>query len=389
MIIVSKVILKECKNYDLENLVRIINESMEQLGGWNKYIQSGDKVLLKVNLIGPKTSESAAITHSEFVRALVRILKEKGCTVWIGDSSGGAIAGIAPTAQSFKVSGYEKVAKEEGAIIKNFDSEGVVEVTAESNPREKMYLAKPLFDADVVINLPKLKTHSAGIYTGAVKNLFGCVPGLRKAKYHKMAPDPLDFGHIIVDIHKATKFSLHIMDGIIAMEGEGPTAGRVYQANKILISEDPLALDRVAIDMLGLKIEDVPILLASQKRGLGESKLENILIEGDYQEAPKLKNFRLPKRFKTGKKRNYKVLIKVIDFFKTRPKVNLKNCKGCNVCVESCPMEAIDKDTKKINYQICIECMCCHELCMHKAVELKKDNFLAGIVANLSLKSHR
>ena len=143
-----------------------------------------------------------------------------------------------------------------------------------------------------------------------------------------MAPDPLDFGHIIVDIHKATKFSLHIMDGIIAMEGEGPTAGRVYQANKILISEDPLALDRVAIDMLGLKIEDVPILLASQKRGLGESKLENILIEGDYQEAPKLKNFRLPKRFKTGKKRNYKVLIKVIDFFKTRPKVNLKIVKA-------------------------------------------------------------
>ena len=123
MIIVSKVILKECKNYDLENLVRIINESMEQLGGWNKYIQSGDKVLLKVNLIGPKTSESAAITHSEFVRALVRILKKKGCTVWIGDSSEGYCWNT-PYCSKLKVSGYEKVAKEEGPLLKTLIVKG-------------------------------------------------------------------------------------------------------------------------------------------------------------------------------------------------------------------------------------------------------------------------
>jgi uncharacterized protein (DUF362 family) len=217
---VSKVIIQECKEYDLNTMILKINHGIERIGGWGLFVKPGDKVLLKVNLIGPKTSDSAAITHSEFVRAMVKILKQRGCEVWIGDSSGGAIAGIAPTAKSLKVSGYEQVAVDEGAIIKNFDSEGVVEVSPKSKFDEKMYLAKPIFDADVVINLPKFKTHSAGIYTGAVKNVFGCIPGLRKAKHHKMAPDPKDLGEIIADIHEMAKFQLHIMDGIIAMHGE-------------------------------------------------------------------------------------------------------------------------------------------------------------------------
>jgi len=175
----SKVVISDCNEYNLELLTRKLNAGIALLGGWEKYVSPGMKVLLKVNLIGPKAPETAAITHPEFVRALVRILKGLGCAVWIGDSSGGAIAGIAPTARSLKVSGLEQVAREEGAEIKNFDREGVVEVTPESGLGGKMYIAKPLFDADFVINLPKFKTHSAGIYTGAVKNLFGCIPGLR------------------------------------------------------------------------------------------------------------------------------------------------------------------------------------------------------------------
>lgn len=248
----SKVIIEECRDYGLDNVVQKINDGLDRIGGWDKYVKPGDNVLLKVNLIGPKTSGSAAVTHSEFVHAMVRILKEHGCTAWIGDSSGGAIAGIAPTAQSLNAAGYEKVAEKEGAIIKNFDREGVVEVCPESKCEDRMYIAKPMFDADVVINLPKLKTHSSAIYTGAVKNVFGCIPGLRKAKYHRMAPDPADFGEIICDIHKAVNIKLHIMDGITAMQGEGPTAGYVYEAHKIIISTDPLALDVVAAKMIGL-----------------------------------------------------------------------------------------------------------------------------------------
>ncbi len=379
----SIVILQECKSYNLDEVTNKINNGIEKLGGWDKFVKTGDRVLLKINLIGPKSSDSASITHCEFTRVMVRILKGKGCIVWIGDSSGGAIAGMAPTAHSFQASGYEKMAKEEGAEIKNFDREGVVKVISESRPEEKMFIAKPIFDADFVINLPKLKTHSAAIYTGAVKNVFGCIPGLRKAWYHKSAPEPVDFGEIICDIHKAGRFHLHIMDGITAMQGEGPTAGEVYNANKILISTDPLALDTVGAKMIKINIDSVPILATAKKRGIGEGNLDKITLDGDYKTIPTLEGFKLPKRFRSNKSRNNKPVIKVIDFFKARPTVNINNCRKCNMCVESCPVQAINRETKKINYELCIECMCCHELCMYKAVELKSNNFIAGVITKL------
>jgi uncharacterized protein (DUF362 family)/NAD-dependent dihydropyrimidine dehydrogenase PreA subunit len=376
-------VVKECDNYNLENVIEKINSGIDLLGGWDTFVKPGMKVLLKVNLIGPKLPESAAVTHCEFVRGITRILKQKGCTVWIGDSAGGAIAGIAPTTQSLEISGLKKVAEEEMAEIKNFDKEGTVYTGAGHNVIDKLYLSKPLFDADFIINLPKLKTHSGCIYTGAVKNVFGCIQGLRKAEYHKAAPDPKDFGNILVDIQHAVKIGLHIMDGITAMEGEGPTAGSVYLAKKILISTDPLALDAAAINMIGLHIKDIPILQAAIERKLGESNRDNIEICGDYSELPLLENYKIPKRFTSKKKSNYNAVIKVIDFLKTKPQINFKKCQKCNTCVDSCPMSAIDKTTKKINYSKCIECMCCHELCRYEAVELKRVNPIAGIMTKL------
>lgn len=379
----SKVIIQECDSYDTATVIEKINSGMDLIGGWKLFVKPGMKVLLKVNLIGPKSSDTAAVTHCEFVRAITKILKGMGCIVWIGDSSGGAIAGIAPTARSFEVAGLRKVALEEGAEIVNFDRSGVKECIINADYGDKLYLAKPVFDADLVINLPKFKTHTAAIYTGAVKNVFGLIPGLKKAEYHKLLPNPKNFGSMIADIHENCKIKLHIMDGIMAMQGEGPTAGDVYNAHKILISEDPLALDTVALKMIGLDVLDIPILNAARDRNLGQWKLENIEICGDYASPPELKIFKLPKRFGSNKKQNYKALIKVIDFLKTRPKVNLSLCKQCNMCVESCPTSAINKETKKIDYSKCIECMCCHELCNYKAIDLKKDNMLAGLMTNL------
>lgn len=376
----SKVIIKECASYNTNAVIDKINSGMDLIGGWGSFVKPGMKVLLKVNLIGPKSSETAAVTHCEFVRAITKILIKMDCIVWIGDSSGGAIAGIAPTAQSFEVSGLSKVALEEGAEIKNFDREGVLKCSIKADYGDKLYLAKPIFDADLVINLPKFKTHTAGIYTGAVKNVYGFIPGLKKAEYHKLMPDPKNFGSMLVDIHENSKIALHIMDGITAMQGEGPTAGDVYIAKKILISKDPLALDTVAAKMIGLDIVDIPILNAARERKIGQWKLENIQVCGDYISPPTLVDFKLPKRFNSKKKQNYKALIKVIDFLKTRPKINLSSCKQCNMCVESCPVQAIDVDTKKIDYSKCIECMCCHELCRYSAVELKKDNMIAGLM---------
>ncbi|MEQ8199936.1 MAG: DUF362 domain-containing protein [Syntrophomonadaceae bacterium] len=385
----TQVIVQECLKYDQTLLREKITSGIDLLGGWDQFISPGMKVLLKVNLIGPKKSETAAVTHSEFVRALTVLLRQRGCEVWIGDSAGGAIAGIAPTAQGLVISGLKTVAEEEGAILKNFDKEGVVEVTPHSHYVDRMYLARPMFEADLVINLPKLKTHSAGIYTGAVKNLFGCIPGLRKAEYHRLAPTPQDLGHMLTDIHQALKVGLHIMDGVTAMQGEGPTAGEVYPAGKILMSRDPLALDTVATAMLGMELDDIPILVSARERGLGESDLNRIQISGDYDRPPRLADFKYPKRFRSTKAGNHAVLVRLIDFLKTRPKVNPRLCKACDMCVESCPVQAIDESTKKIDYHKCIECMCCHELCLHQAVELKRDSLWAEIFTRLYRSTYR
>lgn len=221
----------------------------------------------------------------------------------------------------------KKVAEEEKAEIKNFDKEGTVYMGGGHSIINRLYLAKPLFER-LHNQSFKAKTHSGCIYTGAVKNVFGCIQGLRKAEYHKAAPNPEVFGNILVDIHEAAKIGLHIMDGITAMKGEGPTAGSIYSANKILISTDPLALDTTAIKMIGLDIKDIPILQAAIERKLGESNKDKIEICGDYVEPPHLQNFKIPKRFTSKKKSNYDAVIKVIDFLKTKPKINLKNAKG-------------------------------------------------------------
>jgi len=366
-----QVAVMACESYDISALMQKINAGAECIGGWDQWLKSGMNVLLKVNLIGPLSSETAAVTHCEFVRAVTRILKTHGCHVWIGDSSGGAIGGKAQTGRSFSVSGIQKVADEEGAVIKNFDKEGAVEVTTQSG--DKIFIAKPMFDADLVINLPKLKTHMAAVYTGAVKNLFGCIPGLKKAEYHKIASSTKSFGQVICDINQAVKIGINIMDGVLAMDKQGPISGGIYKANKILMSTDSLALDTVACSMIGLDIERLPIFEASINSKIGEWRSEHIALCGDFTAVPKLTGYRIPKALLKGSK-DSKALGKIIDLMKTRPKVNLKTCKKCNVCVESCPVQAIDKESKSIDYDTCIECMCCHELCVHKAVKLVNVN---------------
>jgi uncharacterized protein (DUF362 family) len=365
------VALLECDSYETKPLIDALNEGAALLGGWERFARPGMRVLLKINLIGPKPPESAAVTHCEFVRALVRILKGRGCEVWIGDSAGGAIAGIAPTDEGMEVSGMARVAAEEGASIKNFERCGSRAVAPEDAPGRVYNLAKPAFEADLVINLPKLKTHSAAVYTGAVKNLFGLVPGLRKAEYHRSSPSSEAFGTVIADINKCLRPALHIMDGIIAMQGAGPTAGTPYPAKKILMGTDPLALDAVACAMLGLDLGELPMYRDSLRRGIGEWRLSSIRLLGPLAAIPRLAGFKIPRELKVGRLMG-KLFGRMIDMMKKRPVIELSACVDCGTCVESCPVQAIDRATKAIDYSICIECLCCHELCIHEAVRLRR-----------------
>ena len=381
----TRVAVMECGSYETGELTAKINEGIALIGGWDKWVRPGMTVLLKINLISPMGSDTGAVTHCELVRALTRILKMKGCEVWIGDSAGGAIGGKAQTERSFAVSGIKAVADQEGAVLKNFDKEGVKKIITQSG--EEMYLSKPMFDADLVINLPKFKTHLAGAFTGAVKNLYGCIPGQKKAYYHKIYPQIAEFGKVIADINQALSVKLHIMDGVLAMDGQGPVGGRPYRANKILLSGDALALDTVVLDMIGLKLQDVSILQALIDRQLGTSDPEKITVCGDHTAPPRLKGFEPARVIRA--KNDFGMLGRVIDFLKTRPKIDLGICKKCNVCVESCPVGAIDKETKKIDYKACIECMCCHELCIYKAVKLENTSPIMRLIKKLKKKENQ
>lgn len=374
-----KVYVEDCKAYDLLLMKERIQLAITDLGGWERYVKKGQKVLLKVNLIGPKKPEQAATTHPEFVRAVGQLLNDYGAKVYLGDSSGGAIAGMAPTKKAFLVSGLQQVADEEGFTIMNFDEIGPKLVTRQQTD---LYITKAFDQVDVVINLPKMKTHSMGIYTGAVKNLFGAIPGLRKAIYHKDSPNPLEFGKVLAEIHQSIdNMPLHIMDGITAMQGDGPTAGKPYAAGKILISEDPLALDRIAIEMMGIAPDKVTILKASIACKIGVWDRLQIDVVGD---ASVMDNFALPKRYENIENVDFSGVRGVVDFFKAMPVVNLKKCIHCNACVEACPVGAIDQVTKRIDYEKCIDCLCCHELCMSEAVDLKSKKQLVNVVRSVS-----
>jgi uncharacterized protein (DUF362 family)/Pyruvate/2-oxoacid:ferredoxin oxidoreductase delta subunit len=367
----TRVALMQCDSYEVARLMDKIEEGMALLGGFGRFIEPGSTVLLKVNLIGPMPPESAAVTHPAFVRAVIRLLKPLGCIVWVGDSSGGAIGGKAQTRRAFEVSGIAKAAEEEGAVVKNFDREGVAEISTAAGGT--MYLAKPAFDADFIINLPKLKTHMMALYTGAVKNLFGCVPGLAKAGCHKQAQSAREFGEVLCEINKHIKPVLHIMDGVVAMDGQGPTTGNPFPARKILLSHDPLALDTVGARMLGKDIRELPAYAASVRDGIGETDMGRIDVCGDYSAPPRLSGFRLP-RVLAAEHSPGGLLGRMIDLMRTRPEVNHKICRKCNACVESCPVQAIDKASKHIDYSACIGCMCCHEMCTYHAVKLVRAN---------------
>lgn len=375
----SEVVIKRCPDYDLERLKQAIDSGMEQLGGWQKFIHPGQKVLLKVNLIGPVSPDKAATTHPEFVRAVVRAVKACGAEAWVGDSAGGAIAGLAPTARALEVCGYAQICREEGARLVNFDSEKAVAVpSATKHFFPEFYVARAIVEADVIINLPKFKCHSAQIYTGAVKNLFGALPGLSKAAYHQAAPDNEAFGELVADLHQACAVDLHIMDAVIGHEGNGPTAGSPKPVGFILLAADPVALDTVACQMMGVDPHDVTVVRHAAALGVGTMQMEDIRLLGDEIAPPRLKDWRLPdgKQMKGPKW----ILPLIINFLRTQPAVDRRRCLNCNMCVESCPVQAIDPKNKQVDYERCIGCLCCHELCQHQAVELRRKNPLARLL---------
>ncbi|MFZ7102250.1 MAG: DUF362 domain-containing protein [Peptococcaceae bacterium] len=371
----AKVAVVNCPEYRLKQVVAGIERGVDLLGGWQQFVKQGEKIFLKLNLLMKKQPDDAVTTHPVVVEAVARKLLESGARVVIGDSPGGPFT-VRSLQNIYKAAGIEEVAQRTGAEL-NYDVTGIDIRFPQGKIIKKFHLSKAMVEADKIISLSKLKTHQMTKYTGAVKVLFGAIPGLQKAEYHLKMPKVTDFCDMLIDLALCLNPCLHIMDGIIGMEGHGPSAGNPRPVGKILVSTDPFALDWAALEIIGIKQKTVPTVYQAIKRNIYEGPRQGDFV-GDGTESLK-PPFITPEI--AGEVR-FPVPGFLSDYLRPRPVFHPEICIGCGECVKHCPPKALEIRDKlpSLNLDECIRCFCCQELCPHKAVAVKR-SFLGKLLS--------
>jgi len=351
----SKVCIVKCPDYSPENVDQAIAKIF-QLLNLGSLISPGQKVLLKPNLLTDTPPDKGITTHPAIIKAVAEEVKGLGASPFLGDSPGGA--GV-QYSKAIDQTGM----KHAGIPIVNFEESST-----------KGFISKIALDADVIINMPKLKTHELTQMTCGIKNMFGCVPGLQKVKYHFDAPRPEEFSEVLVNIFEKVRPAITIVDAVVVMEGQGPANGKLRRLNLLVASTDTVAVDAVCSRMIGYEPMEIDTTRIAYQRGLGEADISKIEILGDKLEI--FEDFQHPKYIASLLNRIPKHLNKfikpLINIIRKRPKINKKKCVKCMICVNSCPSHAIDNKSFKINKNKCIMCFCCRELCKYGAVDLKE-----------------
>lgn len=368
----STVSIASCESYDPHLVAESLDAALSPLGGMAAFVSSGDVVLLKVNLLSRAEPDRAVTTHPEIVRAIIRAVRACGGVPRVGDSPGGPnTPGM--WRRVVDTCGIAQVCAEEQVELLLLDAETV----RVPNPSGDLYgaftLGKAVVDADVLITVPKFKTHGFMMFTGAVKNLFGCIPGLEKAQYHLKVPDRDDFGSMLVDLMLACRPTLAIMDAVVGMEGEGPAGGTPRHVGAVLASADCVSLDVVASAMAGLDPLEVYTNKAAAQRGLGPRRVSDVDISGtDWRElAPD--GFSLPARDLAALMPAW-LGRRLRGWTTSRPFLSHADlCTSCRRCLDSCPVDAIEfpAGSPVFDADRCIRCYCCQELCPPQAIGLK------------------
>lgn len=336
------------------------------------------EVLLKPNLLAKHAPEAAVTTHPAVVRAVIAALQNRGVTkITVADSAGGLYNAAAMKA-IYKQSGIAAVCEETGAQLYTACKASVRK--AEGKIVRTFNLIEPVHTADFIINLPKLKTHVMTGMTGAVKNLFGTVPGLQKAEFHMRFPDKEKFGDMLVDLCETVRPNLTIVDGVFGMEGDGPAGGAPRSIGVLLGGETPYTLDLAICRIMELDAMAVPYLAAAHARGLCAKALDVNLLQGDTAAANPVKGFRLPDsytniNFANRAPRAIRWAVPGVEkWIAPRPKIDPAKCVGCAKCAEICPakMIAVTNGVARINPKKCIRCFCCHEMCPVKAIDVRR-----------------
>lgn len=363
---------------DYNQVEEKLGQLLALMGGMERYVQAGEEILLKVNLLQPAPPEKAVSTHPAVTAAVAKQVLAAGGSAVIADSPGSGYHHTEAMLNNlYSTNGMEQAAAESGARLNhNLDTQEV------SNPAGKLMkrleVMTPVLEADGLFNLCKLKSHVFMSMTGAVKNNFGVIPGASKVGYHTKFQDKALFADMLLDLADFVSPRLNIMDAVVAMEGEGPGASGTPRAMGLLLAgENPLAIDVIAAEIIGLPKSDNPLLLAAEARGLSPTRPEEIELIGATLEELRVADFKLPGALRKDMLGLPKSIGGVTRQVTARtPKVVPERCVGCGICRDSCPVSAItisERSPRKADIDTgkCIRCYCCHELCPKSAVALR------------------
>ncbi len=368
----SKVAIIRCESYEVEEVYEQLKRGIELLGGLEQFVKPNENILLKPNVLASAIPEKSVTTHPAVFEATAKIFQESGVKLKYGDSPGSISPNIA-----LKKCGLYDVAKKLNIEQADFESGKRVEYE-KGRFWNSFDIANGVLEADGIVSISKMKTHQLTRITGAIKNQFGCIYGFNKAKIHVKVPNAVNFCKLLLDLNMFLKPRLYIMDGIVAMEGNGPASGTPKKMNVLLISSDPVALDSTFCRIVDLDPACIPANTYGKVYGLGTFIEDEIELVGD-----ELKTF-IKRDFNVVRRRvKDSALLAFMEPLKNLivrfPAVDSKNCTKCGVCVNSCPVEekAIyfknDNRTKPpvYNYNKCIRCFCCQEVCPSNAIYVK------------------
>ena len=362
----STVSIVRCQTYREKDVRDGLRRSLHLIGGIESLVRKGDRVLLKPNLLAAKPPGKAVTTHPSIIREMIEIVREGGGVPFIGDSPG-----IGTAAKVAEKAGIAAIAKSMDCPVVEFNRP-VFPPESGGKTFKNIEIDQAVLDADVVINLPKWKTHAQMFLTLGVKNLFGCVSGTKKALWHlKAGEDRSLFARVLVDIYELVRPGLTVLDGITGMEGNGPGSGPAVPLGLILASRDALSVDQVVCDLLGIPRPSLMTNRVALDRGLGREAIE---ITGEKMEDVRIPHFQFPSLSRVDWNLPGFVKKALKNALTARPVIDGTACKNCGQCAEICPPKAlrVKEEMPSFDYGRCIRCFCCLEVCPEGAVAIKQ-----------------